>query len=115
MIDFERLKVELTSKPSDVNNRYFITPETDESFNSQPAEWEIMILRDLEARLLEEQRSRQLLKRNIFNQHYMCVNKQGAYEYLHDQPIGSCVFRPSPTGLDQLILTYKVRQSEDRW
>ena len=79
-----------------------------EGYNPTPADWEITILEDLKYRLLEEQRSRQLVRRTIFNRYYMGVNKQSAYDYLKEQPVGSCVFRPSPTGLDQLILTYKV-------
>ena len=100
--------MKLTSRPQDVNNRYFLARTPVEGYNPTPEDWEVTILEDLKYRLLEEQRSRQLVRRTIFNRYYMGVNKQSAYEYLKEQPVGSCVFRPSPTGLDQLILTYKV-------
>lgn len=64
--------------------------------------------KEMQTQLVAEQRARQLAKRSIFNTYYLCVNQQGAIEELKDKPVGSCLFRPSPQGIDQIILTYKV-------
>lgn len=102
-------RVELSSRPSVVNNRLTSNVVLDKYFVREPEDWENDIVEEMQTQLVVEQRARQLAKRSIFNTHYMCVNQQGAIEELKDKPVGSCLFRPSPEGLDQIILTYKVR------
>lgn len=100
--------MELTSRPSVVNNRQHASSIKDSYYQREPEEWETAILEDIEKRLVEEQKARQLVKRHIFNNNYFCVNYQGAIELLQDKPQGSCLFRPSADGLEQIVLTYKV-------
>ena len=107
-LDVANFRVELSSRPSVVNDRFASRATLDRYFVAQPEDWEFAILNDMQQQLAEEQRARQLAKRSIFNTYYMCVNQQGAYEELKDKPVGSCLFRPSPHGLDEIILTYKV-------
>ena len=111
-IDLTNFRVELSSRPSVVNNRFSSSVELEKYFIREPEGWEHNILEEMQTQLLAEQRARQLAKRNIFNTYYLCVNQQGAIEELKDKPVGSCLFRPSPQGIDQIILTYKVWMDE---
>ena len=107
-IDIANFNVVLSSCPSVVNDRYRSQGRYDAYFQTEPEEWEKSILEDMDRRLREEQRARQLVKRNIINSHYFCVNLEGAIDILKDQPVGSCLFRPSLQGIDQIVLTYKM-------
>ena len=102
-IDLTNFRVELSSRPSVVNNRFSSNVQLDKYFVQEPEG-----LEEMQTQLVAEQRARQLAKRSIFNTYYLCVNQQGAIEELKDKPVGSCLFRPSPQGIDQIILTYKV-------
>ena len=106
-IDTNNFSVDLTSRPSVVNS-YKTLSQVDSYYQQQPEEWETSILEDIEHRLIEEQKARQLIKRHIFSNLYFCVNYQGAIEILKEKPWGSCLFRPSPDGIEQIVLTYKV-------
>lgn len=110
-IDTVNFTVDLTSRPSVVNNRNASSETTDSYFQQEPEEWETAILDDIEKRLVEEQKARQLIKRHIFSNLYFCVNYQGAIDILREKPQGSCLFRPSPDGLEQIVLTYKVTEA----
>ena len=79
-----------------VNNRFSSNVQLDKYFVQEPEGWEHDILEEMQTQLVAEQRA------------YLCVNQQGAIEELKDKPVGSCLFRPSPQGIDQIILTYKV-------
>lgn len=107
-IDTVNFTVELTSRPSIVNDRNGSSAKRDPYYCPEPEEWETSILDDIEKRLVEEQKTRQLIKRHIFSNLYFCVNYEGAIDILKDKPQGSCLFRPSPEGLEQIVLTYKV-------
>ena len=107
-IDLTNFRVELSSRPSVVNNRFSSNVQLDKYFVQEPEGWEHDILEEMQTQLVAEQRARQLAKSSIFNTYYLCVNQQGAIEELKDKPVGSCLFRPSPQGIDQIILTYKV-------
>lgn len=107
-VDTVNFTVELTSRPSVVNDRNGSSEVRDPYYHPEPEEWETAILDDIEKRLIEEQRTRQLIKRHIFSNLYFCVNFQGAIDLLREKPQGSCLFRPSPEGLEQIVLTYKV-------
>ena len=107
-IDIANFSVTLSSRPSVVNDRFHAAGRLDAYFQQEPEEWEKGILEDIERRLTEEQRARQLVKRNILDSHYFCVNLEGAIDILKEQPVGSCLFRPSLQGLDQIVLTYRM-------
>ena len=88
-IDLTNFRVELSSRPSVVNNRFSSNVELDKYFVQEPEGWEHDILEEMQTQLVAEQRARQLAKRSIFNTYYLCVNQQGAIEELKDKPVGS--------------------------
>ena len=100
--------MELSCRPSVVNNRNPDLAEYDPYFQREPEAWETAIIDEIETRLLNNQKARELIKRQIFSRYYHCVNDQNAKKLLQDQPLGSCVFHPSSAGFDRLVMTYKV-------
>ena len=107
-IDESAFRVRLSSRPSVVNDFSLHEGPLDPYFQSTPESWEEKFRAARRAELQREQRTRHLVQRTIFSPFYRCVDQEGAAAELAAQPIGSCLFRPSPQSLEHLILTVKV-------
>ena len=81
----------------------------DPYYQTHPEAWEEAIRNSRSEQLRAEQEFRQLENRPIFSPFYFRGSQSEAIAQLESKPVGSCLFRPSPRGIDQIILTFKVR------
>lgn len=113
-IDTDFLRVQLTADlPAGQRGELREAP-LDAYYQAEPEPWETKHLAAQSASLAREQRARRLAQRSIFSPFYRCVDSRGAAAELAALPAGSCLFRPSPEGPAQLLLTVKV-ESWKRW
>lgn len=115
-VDFAALRVRLTARRSLVQGEQLAWRAPDPCFQRAPEPWETQRREALAAQRERERRAVALAQRRVLSPFYRCVDQEGAAAELAAQPAGSCLFRPSARGLEQLVLTVKVLcLGEKRW
>ncbi|OMJ30041.1 Transcription elongation factor spt-6 [Smittium culicis] len=105
-IDFEKMTVDLSIKPSDLAT-------AKESVESPPREFYDEYY-DFDAEQVAKNKSRvdqqrtQSLQRSIAHPLFRPFNSRQAERYLLQRSVGDCVIRPSSMGMDHLVITWKI-------
>ncbi|PVU97077.1 hypothetical protein BB561_000766 [Smittium simulii] len=105
-IDFEKLSVDISIKPSDLENAKNLIESPPQNFYDAYYDFEADQLAKTKSKI-DLQRT-QSLQRSIAHPLFRPFNSRQAERYLLSRPVGDCVIRPSSLGMDHIVITWKI-------
>ncbi|OLY81950.1 Transcription elongation factor spt6 [Smittium mucronatum] len=105
-IDFEKMSVDMSIKPSDLENAKKVIESPPSDFFDQYYDFDAEKVAKTKSRL--DQQRNQSLQRTIAHPLFRPFNSRQAERYLLQRSVGDCVIRPSSLGMDHLVITWKI-------
>ncbi|KAJ3397930.1 Transcription elongation factor spt6 [Lobulomyces angularis] len=102
-IDFNMMQVELTCRPSEVENNLFESSIRKDEYFSEEAEKNDIKDREALTRKVQAKKIRKVNHPDFYN-----IDYRKAEEMMKDKPVGFYILRPSTKGINHLSVTWKV-------